>query len=109
MNTIELILWGFMPLDLHIKYDDELFCFDISESLHSSIFSNSTGWRSFKYLRKIKDYYRADLLFKDNDAVSFLKELVYVCEKNGLASVKINEIKLMLKDYKIVHLRVSSD
>ncbi|WP_409309520.1 hypothetical protein [Pectobacterium sp. B1J-3] len=98
-----------MPLDLHIKYDDELFYFDISESLHSSIFSNSTGWRSFKYLRKIKDYYRADLLFKDNDAVSFLKELVYVCEKNGLASIKINEIKVILKENKIIYLRVSSD
>lgn len=44
-----------MSLGLHIKCEDKLFQLEISESLHSSIFSNSTRWSCFKQLRKIKD------------------------------------------------------
>ncbi|GKV91650.1 MULTISPECIES: hypothetical protein [Pectobacterium] len=97
-----------MSLDFQIKFDDEMFHFNISESLHSSIFSNSTRWSSFKQLRKIKDYYRTDCLFKGGDAVLFINEFIAICENNSLEERKIEEIKSLLSK-KIIYIRVSGD
>ncbi|KGA39024.1 hypothetical protein ABRP70_05425 [Pectobacterium odoriferum] len=97
-----------MSLDFQIKFDDEMFHFYISESLHSSIFSNSTRWSSFKQLRKIKDYYRTDCLFKGGDAVLFINEFIEICENNSLKERKIEEIKSLLNK-KIIYIRVSGD
>ncbi|WP_262254263.1 hypothetical protein [Pectobacterium polaris] len=98
-----------MPLDLHIKFNDKQFRFNISESLHSSIFSTSTRWSSFKQLRKIKDYYRTDCLFKDGDALLFINEFIEICEANSLKDSKIEEIKSLLSINKINYIRVSGD
>ncbi|MEN3751785.1 hypothetical protein ABC733_01015 [Mangrovibacter sp. SLW1] len=101
-----------MSLDFQIKFDDKMFHFEISEHLHSSIFSNSTRWSSFKQLRKIKDYYRTDCLFKGGDAILFINEFIEVCENNsleGLEEVKIEEIKALLSKNKITYIRVSGD
>ncbi|KHN89624.1 hypothetical protein BSK71_14935 [Pectobacterium actinidiae] len=97
-----------MSLDFQIKFDDEIFNLDISESLHSSIFSNSTRWSSFKQLRKIKDYYRTDCLFKGDDAILFINEFIEVCENNSLEEIKIEKIKSLLSK-KIIYIRVSGD
>ncbi|PWD56525.1 hypothetical protein [Pectobacterium parmentieri] len=98
-----------MSLDFHINFDDGMFHFDISESLHSSIFSNSTRWSSFKQLRKIKDYYRTDCLFKGSDALLFINEFIQICENNSLEERKIKEIKSLLSENKISYIRVSGD
>lgn len=97
-----------MSLDVQIKFDDEIFHFYISESLHHSIFSNSTRWSGFKRLRKIKDYYRTDCLFKGDDAVLFVNEFIEICENNSLEETKIEEIKSLLGN-KIIYVRVSGD
>ncbi|MBI0520876.1 hypothetical protein F6Q07_22725 [Pectobacterium parmentieri] len=98
-----------MSLDFHIKFDDGIFHFDISEPLHSSIFSNSTRWSSFKQLRKIKDYYRSDCLFKGSDALLFINELIQICENNSLKEIKTKEIKSLLSKNKVSYIRVSGD
>ncbi|MFP1754383.1 hypothetical protein ACLEEB_13240 [Lonsdalea quercina] len=98
-----------MSLDFHIKFDDGMFHFDIGESLHSSIFSNSTRWSSFKQLRKIKDYYRTDCLFKGSDALLFINEFIQICENNSLEESKIKEIKSLLSKNKVSYIRVSGD
>ncbi|ATV44783.1 hypothetical protein [Pectobacterium brasiliense] len=96
-----------MSLDFHIKYDDGMFHFGIIESLHSSIFSNSTRWSSFKQLRKIKDYYRTDCLFKGGDAILFINEFIEICENNVLKEIK--EIKSLLSKNKVSYISVSGD
>ncbi|WP_312689917.1 hypothetical protein [Kosakonia sp.] len=98
-----------MALDLHINVSGEIFHFDISESLHSSIFSNKTRWSSLKYLRKIKDYYRADSIFKENDAILFINELIHICEVNSLEGIDIKEIKNLINNGEMKYIRVSSD
>lgn len=98
-----------MSLDFHIKCDDGFFFFHISEGLHSSIFSSSTRWSGFKNLRKIKDYYRTDVLFKSNDAVSFLNEFIDICERNSLECDEMGKIKLLASENNIDYVRVSGD
>jgi hypothetical protein len=98
-----------MSLDLHVKCKDEVFYFEISETLHSSIFSNSTRWRSFKRLRKIKDYYRADCLFKNDEGVAFLQEFISVCELVDSSGFNIAEMKSLMQSNKIEYVRVSGD
>lgn len=105
INHFEVI----MSLDLHVKCKDEVFYFEISETLHSSIFSNSTGWSSFKRLRKIKDYYRADCLFKNDEAIAFLQEFISVCELMNSSEVDIAEMKSLMQSNKKEYVRVSSD
>lgn len=98
-----------MPLDVHIKCDDGLFCFCIDESFHSSMFSGSTRWSSFKHLRKIKDYYLTDILLKNGDAVSFVNELIDICERNSLKCNEMDKIKMLASGNKIDYVRVSGD
>jgi len=98
-----------MSLDLHVKCKDEVFYFEISETLHSSIFSNSTRWGSFKRLRKIKDYYRADCLFKNGEGVAFLQEFISVCELVDSSGFNIAEMKSLMQSNKIEYVRVSGD
>lgn len=85
------------------------FHFDISESLHSMIFSNATRWSGFKQLRKIKDYYRADCILNKDDALIFIHELIEVCEINSLNGVDTDKIKILIKGNNVKYLRVSSD
>ena len=61
-----------MALDIHIATKNkELIHIEISETLHSKIFSNLVRWNSYKRLRKIKDYYRADCSLTEADAIFF--------------------------------------
>ena len=98
-----------MSLDLHVKCKDEVFYFEISETLHSSMFSNSTRWSSFKRLRKVKDYYRADGLFKNDEAVAFLEEFISVCELVDSSGFNIAEMKSLMQSNQIEYVRVSGD
>ncbi|MGF6437696.1 hypothetical protein ABIC80_003374 [Kosakonia sp. 1610] len=98
-----------MPLDLDIKYESKMLHFEISEALHQSIFANSIRWSSYKYLRKIKDYYRADCLLRKNDAISFINELLKISELHNLSIGTLEELKTSVVLNKIEYIRVSSD
>ena len=99
----------FMSLDVHIKCENKLYCFPINESLHVLIFSNATGWSNFKKLRKIKYYYRADCLFKRDEDIKFIKELIEICDSNSLELSMATEMTELIDDGKIDYVRVSSD
>lgn len=98
-----------MPLDLDIKYESKMLHFEISEALHQSIFANSTRWSSYKQLRKIKDYYRADCLLRKSDAIIFINELLKISELHNLSLGTLEELKTSVVLNKIECIRVSSD
>ena len=53
-----------MGLDLLIISDNnEIGRLEMTENLHSEIFSEKTRWSSHKELRKIKDYYKTNITF----------------------------------------------
>lgn len=83
----------------------------MSEKLHKEIFSSSTRWSSFKTLRKIKDYYRADCILKNKDAHAFLDDLHNI--KFSIVENK-HELDTLLTKINITNeknplIRISSD
>lgn len=98
-----------MPLDLDIKCAGKMLHFEISEALHQSIFVNTTRWSSYRHLRKIKDYYRADCLLRKDDAITFINELLTISELHNLSLGTLEELKTSVALDKIECIRVSSD
>lgn len=98
-----------MSLDMHISLNGKIHHLEMSEAFHSSIFSNSTRWSSFKRLRKLKDYYRADSVFKGGEAVSFLNELFELCANNNLFFEELEKIKILIDSKRVDVVRITSD
>ena len=75
---------------------------EITLSLHEEIFNGKIkcNWGSFSYLRKLKDYYKTNITFKENEIKAFLKDLMefrsfmdecYEHELSGIIKVLDNE------------------
>ncbi len=75
---------------------------DITLSLHEELFNGKIkcNWGGFFYLRKLKDYYKTNITFKENEIKAFLKDLMefrsfmdecYEHELSGIIKVLDNE------------------
>lgn len=66
-----------MGLDIMIynSEDIKVGMYEISPNLHDAIFVNTNNWGSYLYLRKIKDYYKADVEFQKDDLAKFIIDL----------------------------------
>lgn len=99
-----------MGFDLLIISDNnEIGRLEMTENLHSEIFSEKTRWSSHKELRKIKDYYKTNITFTKknlNDFISDLSEIKISIEKN---KDELQTIIEKLKDKEIKSLRVTGD
>ncbi len=99
-----------MALDIHIATKNkELIHIEISETLHSKIFSNLVRWSSYKRLRKIKDYYRADCSLTEADAIFFVDELLEALHQLKINPNELNENLNAAKEKEILHIRATSD
>ncbi|WP_411705598.1 hypothetical protein [Edaphovirga cremea] len=99
-----------MGLDVYLtSNNNEIIHIVISEDLHKNIFTSSSRWSSYKTLRKIKDYYRADCILKGENASSFLSELEGI--KDSLTNGKEEIIRIFekIQGEKIISIRVCSD
>jgi hypothetical protein len=50
---LDIVLYG--------KNGQKLGISEIEESLHESLFAGNPYWRSYPYLRKLRDYYRTNV------------------------------------------------
>ena len=69
-----------MGLDI-VLFDDrnvKIGLFEIPSSLHKALFSNTSNWGSYKYLRKIKDYYRTNVRFNRTELQQFIHDLNHI-------------------------------
>lgn len=99
-----------MALDIHITIKTrDIIHVAMSEDLHSKIFSNLVRWSSFKNLRKIKDYYRADHTFTGTDAAIFVDELLQALSTLNVEQCKLYNIFNSIKEKEILTIRISSD
>ena len=99
-----------MSLDLLITLDNgeskRLF---ISEALHPELFGPLTRWTSYKELRKISDYYKANVKFNDKDVLKFISELTDVAQRIDREKDELQKIIESLRVLKIKSLRVTGD
>ncbi|RUL09576.1 hypothetical protein [Proteus mirabilis] len=99
-----------MSLDIHITtIEGDIIHIVMSEALHSEIFSSSTRWGSLKNIRKIKDYYKVDCLFKNKDAIAFIQELEDIKSRISAKKTELQEILNKVDNTKIIFIRVSGD
>jgi len=99
-----------MGLDIHVvAINGEVTHIVMSENLYSSIFSTSTRWSSSKTLRKIKDYYKANCLLKNKDAVSFIHELTEMGDRITDGKDELNKLIENLKNIQVSSIRLSGD
>lgn len=99
-----------MALDIHITMKTkEIIHVEMSESLHSEIFSNLVRWSSLKRLRKIKDYYRADCFFTGADAGFFVDEVLQALSELQVGPCEFRDTFDSIKGKEILTIRVSSD
>ncbi|MEY1391212.1 hypothetical protein AB7044_19290 [Providencia stuartii] len=99
-----------MSLDIHIAtVEGDIIYVVMSEALHSEIFSSSTRWSSLKNIRKIKDYYKVDCLFKNKDAIAFIQELEDIKSRISVREDELQEILNKADNTKISFIRVSGD
>lgn len=99
-----------MALDIHITTKNkEIIHIAMSERLHSKIFSNLVRWSSFKRLRKIKDYYRADCIFTGADAVFFIEELLQALHELKVDPQELHSSFNSTKGENALNIRITSD
>ncbi|QRY77898.1 hypothetical protein JVX91_20155 [Pseudomonas sp. PDNC002] len=99
-----------MALDIIVVFDDnETQFLTMSEALHSEIFSASTRWSSYKELRKLRDYYKANISINSTESYTFLHELSDIASRVKVNTIELNEIKKSLQRKKIKKLRMTGD
>ena len=99
-----------MGLDIIVTYQgNKNDFFSLSESMHSRIFSNETFWASFKHIRKIKDYYKANVIYDESESIKFIEELVEIAKRISDKSCEINNILSKLRKENIKSIRICGD
>ncbi|MEK3885818.1 hypothetical protein [Paenibacillus sp. PL2-23] len=48
---------------------------EIPNSLHDAIFTGTSNWRSYMYLRKVKDYYKTNVRLNQSELSCFVEDL----------------------------------
>lgn len=99
-----------MGLDLLITSDNnETSRLEITEDLHSEIFSEKTRWSSHKELRKIKDYYKTNVTFTKRNLTDFISDLSETKRSIEKNKEELQTIIEKLKYREIKSLRVTGD
>lgn len=99
-----------MSLDIHItdingeKYHDVM-----SSFLHASLFSHSTKWGNCKALRKIKDYYKSNVLFEGGELYDFIDDLKSMRDQVSDKKDELNKLLCKIENLNIISIRVSGD
>jgi len=102
-----------MGLDFYVMTADRgKIHISMSEGLHLNIFTNGTQWINLKTLRKIRDYYKTDELFKGKDANFLIADLIAMSGRLPSDSEKLSELNELigtLSKEKISWIRVAGD
>ncbi|EOC1326844.1 hypothetical protein QMW88_21830 [Cronobacter dublinensis] len=99
-----------MGLDIIVTYhDNKKEFFSLSESMHSKIFSDETFWSTFKNIRKIKDYYKTNVIYDESESIKFIEELVEINKRISKTGSEINNIISKLQKENIKSIRVCGD
>lgn len=71
---------------------------EITLSLHEEIFNGKTkcNWSNFPYLKKLKDYYKTNIIFTDNEIKAFLDDLMGI--KSFLDEGYESKLSSLIKD-----------
>ena len=71
---------------------------EITLSLHEEIFNGKTkcNWSNFPYLKKLKDDYKTNIIFTDNEIKAFLDDLMGI--KSFLDEGYEGELSSLIKD-----------
>jgi hypothetical protein len=64
-----------LDMEMYGKEDRYLDIKEIEESLHDALFHTNSNWRSYLYLRKIRDYYLTNVEFDRDEIDNFIKDL----------------------------------
>ncbi|MDT3668666.1 hypothetical protein ROK90_22115 [Cronobacter dublinensis] len=99
-----------MGLDIIVTYhDNKKDFFSLSENMHSKIFSDETFWPTFKNIRKIKDYYKTNVIYDESESIKFIEELVEINKRISNAGCEVNNIISKLQKENIKSIRVCGD
>ncbi|MCR8929583.1 hypothetical protein NLI92_005062 [Priestia megaterium] len=64
-----------LDIEMYGKEDRYLDFKEIEESLHDALFHTNNNWRSYLYLRKIRDYYLTNVEFDRDEIDKFIMDL----------------------------------
>lgn len=100
-----------MGLDIvaYDKLNNKINLYEITEKVHREVFSKEY-WRSYKYLRKLQDYYSTNETFSISELKGLIEELIlYMQFLSKDTQVEINWIIEVLRDDRVFKVHISGD
>lgn len=83
---------------------------EMSEFLHSAIFSATTRWSSQKSLQKIKDYYKTNVDFRESDAIAFVNALKEISRQVDCETkLELESLLVKLDGKDLLRIRITGD
>lgn len=99
-----------LDIIFYSKQGNQIKIGEIEESMHEAIFIKNNNWGSYKYLKKIKDYYLTDVEFKGEDLNCFINDLKGIrifIDKDYAKG--LNDLIRLLENEKVGSIRINGD
>ena len=92
-----------MGLDIQIRNKENTVISEMSESLHEFIFEHPQGYGNNKELRKIKDYYLTNALFKEKHLNQLINDISLIIAREDKNNTLIKELMTLtdLSDHQL--------